>query len=511
MGLADYFRRSALAAAQVLGGYNESALRDRLEETRVGLALSADADSAEGRALADMSVRLLARLYPHIVLEASGAVDVDVLAALARSINPSIEISSGEADVALAIGREPPGLARTTIFAGSSAWDAHLSPHTPRAVGISSNPLGPGAAACLACANVFRAVFRPDDPELDGEIILSTLELGRAPSSAQPSLEDANIGSDAVLVGCGAIGNGCAWALAQLPFAGRVHLIDQEELDLSNLQRYVMATRAQDGERKVDLLSSHFDGQMTAVPHAVAWADFASRQGHHWEHVLVALDSAADRRAVQASLPAWIANAWTQPGDLGISIHPSLHDGACLSCLYLPAGQVPSEDEIIASALGVAHDTRGLQIRTALHDNAPPPRDLLEEAATSLGLAPEAVLAFADRPIRELYVEGICGGALLSLERVGVPSQDVHVPLAHQSALAGVLLAGRLAAKAIGQAPRETTISRLDILRPLSEYISQPAQKDRRGICMCQDPVYARAYDEKYGSRATRAPQPRVT
>jgi hypothetical protein len=32
---------------------------------------------------------------------------------------------------------------------------------------------------------------------------------------------------------------------------------------------------------------------------------------------LAGVDSARDRRAVQAALPGWAMNAWTQPGDLG--------------------------------------------------------------------------------------------------------------------------------------------------------------------------------------------------
>jgi hypothetical protein len=53
------------------------------------------------------------------------------------------------------------------------------------------------------------------------------------------------------------------------------------------------------------------------------------------------------------------------------------------------------------------------------------------------------------RPIRELYVEGVCGGGLIPLGVIGLPRQELHVPLAHQSALAGVLLASALAKRAV--------------------------------------------------------------
>src|SRR6266403_734495 len=61
-------------------------------------------------------------------------------------------------------------------------------------------------------------------------------------------------------------------------------------------------------------------------------AEFVRTAGYDWPHVLVALDTAADRRSVQASLPKWIANSWTQPGDLGLSVHGQFDGpGACLS------------------------------------------------------------------------------------------------------------------------------------------------------------------------------------
>jgi hypothetical protein len=89
---------------------------------------------------------------------------------------------------------------------------------------------------------------------------------------------------------------------------------------------------------------------------------------------------------------------------------------------------------------------------------------------------------------------------VLPLDRVGSPRQHVHVPLAHQSALAGILLASRFVAHALGRAAEQTIITRLNLLAPITEYITQPAQKDPRGICICQDPIYEEAYALKYPS-----------
>ena len=75
------------------------------------------------------------------------------------------------------------------------------------------------------------------------------------------------------------------------------------------------------------------------------------------------------------------------------------------------------------------------------------------------------------------------------------PAAELHVPLAHQSALAGVLLAARLIRRALGLAPDTTEVMRLDVGHDPAPFPMQPAGKDPRGICMCQDPTFTDTYN----------------
>jgi hypothetical protein len=505
MALPDYFRRSAVAAAQVLQGFDEDAIRERLEGLTVGVTVGQDAASRrEGHVLAELCVRLLARLYPRIAV--SGA--EEGLSELAHAINPNIDLAGGPADITLAVGS---GRADgRTIYLGCDGWDARISTSAPRAVGETNNPLGASAAACLGVANVFRLVFLKDgDDTLDKNLTFSTLD---AESRATPELlltDSIHLGAGNVLVGLGAVGNAAVFALSRLVNAtGTLALVDHETIELSNLQRYVLTRRNDDKRGKVELGAAEFaqqDSTLEITEHPLDWASYARRYGYSWQRALVALDSASDRRAVQASLPRWIANAWTQPGDLGVSVH-RWDAGACLGCLYLPAGATKNQDELIADALGIARPERELQIRQLLYSGAPSPLELLQEVATQLAVPLDVLEPFQDRPLRELYTEGICGGAVLPLDRVGAPHQQVHVPLAHQSALAGVLLASRLIAHALGRGPDHTEVTRLDLLAPVTEFATQPAQKDPRGICICQDSTYTEAYALKYPSAEQEGP-----
>ncbi|MGH9511442.1 MAG: ThiF family adenylyltransferase [Terriglobales bacterium] len=320
-------------------------------------------------------------------------------------------------------------------------------------------------------------------------------EKGETPNSV-PN-DNWRLTSDAVLVGAGAVGNGTVWVLGRSPAKGAIHIVDHESVELNNLQRYVLAGRSDEGRLKVDIAREQFRGELTCIPHEVKWAEFVQKHGYGWRHVLVAVDSARDRRSVQAALPEWIANAWTQPGDLGVSMHDRFDGaGACLACLYLPSETAPNEDELVAAALAIPQLVA--EVRTLLHCGAGVTRPLLQAVAQGLELPLEDVLPYEGRTIRELYVEGICGGGLIPLGVIGLPRQELHVPLAHQSALAGVLLAGALVRRAVGTKVETTMTTRIDVARPLGDFVTQPTLKAGTGLCICEDQDYVRAYRAKF-------------
>jgi hypothetical protein len=263
------------------------------------------------------------------------------------------------------------------------------------------------------------------------------------------------------------------------------------------LQRYVLANHKDVDRAKVRVAARSMRGPLKPSVHKMDWRSFVSKHGYRWSWALAAFDTAEARRELQCSLPKWIANAWTQPGDLGVSVHPDFGgDGACLACLYLPEGKVRNEDELVAQALGIPG--RIAEVRTLLHLGTPVPADLLGQIAESLGLQLDDVQAFRDRPIRELYVHGICGGGLIPLGRAGKPHQNVHVPLAHQSALAGVLLAAKVARAAIGGDTGTTSVARIDVQRQVPPNIEQGARRRHDGRCLCEDADFIETYTAKY-------------
>ena len=501
MALADFFPRDAVAISQVIQGFQTAAFTEKLEGVRVAIAFGEEAaTSRDGRELLDLSVRLAARLYPSLTFVTGPAGDrfANELMALASSINPNIEASkTGTANVGLAIGVDAPAVGTPTVYAGCDGWLAKVGTEGPHRTSDLGNPFGAGFAACLAAANLFRFLFLPDGTTLlDADISFPP------DASSFPGLAPTTLTDPLVLVGVGAVGNSAAWALARTPLTGQIYLVDPQIVDLSNLQRYVLSARSDEDGIKVDIVEREFGGALQALPHQGTWASFLGANGYKWQRVLVALDSAHDRRAVQGSLPRWIANAWTQVGDLGVSSHSFLGQDACLACLYLPTQKSKNEDQIIAEGLKIPQFQN--QVRSRLGSGQAIGKELCDAVATAWDIPAETLEPYVGGSIRELWVKGICGGGIIPLGEAGHTPREMQVPLAFQSALAGMLLAAETVRDVLTEgARRRTLVRRMDVLRPLVATPSpQPALKAGTSTCICEDHDFIAAYQAKYGTEA---------
>jgi hypothetical protein len=511
MALANFFDKAALAVAQALQGVDYAALAATLEAQVVGLAFdNSAATRPEGKMALKLAINLLARLYPRIVIIPNGAdaeAAVENLISIAHLINPEIDVSANGATASaiLAAGETDVKTAAPVVYFGSDGWVAHVSSRGPVGSGNSFNPFGAGAAACFGAANIFRMLFGAHLPEGKVETAFSLSLLDFDPQSAEPynpPLQPLSLG-ESYLVGLGAIGNGALWALAKVPgLSGVLHLIDPETIELSNLQRYVLTTQGDINRPKALYAAEQFAGtNIEAKPHQQKWGEYLRTvSAWHFERIAVGVDNAEDRQAIQAALPRWIVNAWTQPGDLGVSRHEFLGDDACLTCLYFPDEMGQHLDRIVASSIGLPEAY--MDVRTLLHTNAPIGRDLLTRAATAMGVPLEPLLPFESEPMRVFYSRAICGGVVLRLGgTVGGNLRWAAVPLAFQSALAGIMIAAELVAHAGGLKPNDfSTTTKIDLLRPLGNHLSQRIRKHRSGFCICQDNDYIKAYREKYKS-----------
>jgi molybdopterin/thiamine biosynthesis adenylyltransferase len=511
MALAEYFERNAQAAAALVQGFDASLLGARLESEVIGVAFDGSAErSSEGQAGLDLCLRLLSRLYPKLAivgLPGSKPATLRKLRALARDINPGIELEShfSNSTKLLVFGNTRVTGNRKAKdhiwYVGSDNWIAKLSTAAPVGSGSSNNPLAAGAAACIAAANVFRAVFVQElgQAALDTEVATSLLDLrpGSA-GTANPRLSPVRF-DDVHLVGAGAIGNGVLWALSRMDCEGTLHVVDPEAVTDSNLQRYVMLTAGDRTKKKAELAKSwleSFGPALKVKPHVATWSEHvATRPEYKVQTVLSAVDSARARIEIQASLPRYILNGWTQRGEAGVSRHNFLSGLACLACLYLPSGQAPSEDLIIARALRLGEDEPTVrEVRRRLVLKVPTERAFLEQIANAAGMEIQKLLSFENRLLRDLYVEGVCGGAVMEFHDAALKVK-AEVPMGFQSALSGILLAAELARPA----PLATNVTQIDLLSTFPERPGHNRAKTTAPPCICQDQDFLDVFKSKYG------------
>ena len=518
MALAPFFGRihdSVGALAHVSSDELASLLLDVVVDVRIG----ADCASPSGRSGADLLIGLLARLYPRLRLSCPQDLH-DSLVELARTTNPALELVddvAGARNVVVVLGGAAAGGEDEAVRVTATGWLVVVDGGSAGG-GQDAAELRPAAtltwqaAACVAAAETFRAAFAI----VLGEHGRRTRQPGQlnilnASSSDSECVTDlaGYVVPELHLAGAGAVGQAALLALRDSGVSTTVVVVDPEQVELSNLQRYVLSDLADVGRPKVDVAVERLaESAVTAVPVATRWGQDA-RSAPGRPVVLAALDSARDRLGVAAGLHTRIYNAWTQPDDLGWSRHEQFGVEPCLACLYLPRGQRPSEDEQIAQAVG-QHRLRvlayfvtdvpvgqPLPVVPVVGDVAPPPdtdawlvTSLLDDLVVAGRLEPEAAAQWAHVRIGKLYRDGICGAGLIEA-RPGLVERDVVVPLAHQSALAGVMLATSVVAAHLPElrAHRSRVVEmRLDLRVGLPQWPARPRQ--RTPGCICSDADY---------------------
>jgi molybdopterin/thiamine biosynthesis adenylyltransferase len=509
MALANFLDKAALGASQVLNNFDRSNFEKILNSHVIEITFDKKtSNNFEGQVMLDLLIRLLARLYPYLninCLDDKTNSLVEELQILAKSINPLIEISDLKPSTARIVVAKtaPTKKVIPTFFIGSDGWTAFFSQSKPVILGKSRLPFGAGASACFAAANIFRTVFKDQLPygKVDKDFSISLFTYVKDASKGVPlTINDINI--NATLIGLGAIGNGCLWALKNIPtISGELCIVDNEQISISNLQRYVMATQGDVGKNKVDLPSEILSNNIKCRAEKKKWQEFISAQNGNAtiETLGVCVDSGADRIKTQGSLPKKIINAWTQEGGLGISRHFDFKNSACLACLYLPEYKTKSTSVLLAESLGMPEHEQ--LIRNYLANNIPLDDNLINLISTSRSIAIEKLQPYTGKPLDVFKSEFICGGTMMNLSPESNQDKTMEVPSAFESALAGILLAAELVVDAANvNRCLESNIARFNLMRPLTAYIQDHSAKHASGRCICQDPIYQKVYEDKWRS-----------
>lgn len=506
---------------------------DRLAEivgaVRVTVAVADHAgDDPALREQALLAVGLLARLYPRLAVSGPEPFAADLVARV-LAIHPGADVltapgldvgTAGADGPVLLLQRpapaeeapepQPAGEIRVEVSGWNVAVDRTVTDDGP------PEPLAALAGACVGVGEVFRSVFADRLPDggraapTPAELNVLTCGPGQ---TAMPRLPGGTDMTGAVLAGAGAIGQAFLLALRTADPTGTLSVADDDTISLANLQRYVLTDDTSPGTAKTAAAAAALAGTRLAVEQIPARWGTDPRTAPGRRVVAVALDTAADRIGVAAGLHDRIYNAWTQPEDLGWSRHENDPGQPCLACAYWPDRPRPNDHELIGQAIG-QHPLRALLYlvhRVPIGAPLPVPADgilrlpdapgltappdvhrwyqvpLAADLVTSGVLQTDDLATWAPLPLADVYRDGVCAGGLLAAGPAP-GDREALVPLAHQSALAGVMLAVQVLVAAHPKlaARRPTHVEgRVDMLRPLPQRLSRPRQPTPG--CLCSD------------------------
>jgi hypothetical protein len=482
VALAPFFDRVYGAVGGHLSVSRES-LISALSEVNI-LITCGEYPSANDRWIAEMCMNLASRLYPRISISAPTQF-AEHLRQLASQINPEIEFSDASRRThSLCVGASSDG---TGIYPVASGWVAQVR-HSPGESSTVENPFSSAASAAIACAELFRDVFMGKGAGRD--VSLSLLDFGVS-AGLGVELGQHDLG-DVLFVGVGAVGNAAVWALSRsAKLEGRLLLVDSEEITLSNLQRYVLAGSMDVDIAKVKLAKRHLDRcRIRCERFRVTLEQFAEKhKNRRFKNLCISVDNVAARRAAQALLPKLVLNGWTGDRSLGASWHVLSRDAACLACLYHPHGQGLSAVEQAAKALGLSNE-RAAMLWVA---HLPLTQDDIDCAAKALQVPVEKLLPWQNKTLGDFYTDVVCGAVPIDVGGLG---RVETVPLAHQSVLAGVLMAAELVKRNSAQLMQisnsEPLVTWDDILKPPPTLWTRPRAREQG--CICGDVDYQEIY-----------------
>jgi hypothetical protein len=495
MALAPFYSRTYSAIGAHLG-ITRAELETTLAGHLVGIHLG-DACASEGndKWIAEMLVNLLARLYPALALSGHKPSCENIIN-IAKAINPDIDIRFRQEEATTVVHVGDTGPNDNGFFVCANGWVARLGQNLTCRIGGPNNPYSAGAASALAAWRIFQTVFSGKKPLATlPDISLSLLDYGTNLGEAE-SLPPVNVGEVAV-AGLGAVGNPALWAWAKhTGLTGKLHLIDPEDIELSNLQRYCLPFQNDVGIGKVQLAERELLAtKLSRKLWPCSLEDFAKNYAgiNNLPTICVSVDNIESRRTAQALLPRLVVNGWTSDSGLGASWHRFIGNSACLACLYQPKNASLSQTELAAQALGVPHD----QLVILWVTEKPLEADVIKNIETHLGLLAGKLDDWKGKRVQDVYSGVICGQVGLDLAGIG---RVATVPLAHQSVLAGILMAAELVKRSdpalTARSQTEPLIIWDDVMRMPPKFWVTNRQKEPE--CFCNDQIYKDVYQSKW-------------
>ena len=274
---------------------------------------------------------------------------------------------------------EPRAAVRLVLFA--DGWRIFLGGRFPEgAISMSDLTPGPYLGACFAAGEVFKRLRGLKEGKgflIDGEReLFLSLWSGESAESWNELSPDPDISLFALpafyMAGAGAVAQAAALALAGLPnVTGHASVADPDVLDLSNDNRYALATLHDDGQPKTPMMEHLLKRRGFEVfPFARTWQDYVTHRGRDanradldvlerkylYRLILSCVDDNSARHAIQNLWPDLIIGGSTYGLTAKAITYDMGDDQLCLKCFNPVVERNKRVRERMAQALAMKPD-----------------------------------------------------------------------------------------------------------------------------------------------------------
>jgi hypothetical protein len=482
--------------------------------------------SAQGQLISSFVFNLLIRLHPvvnHIHLQVphgsplfcqlprwQGKTLLSTLRNLYESVQPPVqltinsEILRTEMCCHITIGPGAPILT-SGVWVGVDNWIARLSASGPVSINPVENPIGAYVAATMGVSEIWKRILSPLQSHIEsiiisplsGDLFFSAFDYSQGENGDNPVLPYNLDIARLTMIGLGAGGGATTFTLASLPnLVGIINLVDPDNIDLSNLNRYVFADYADAKTKrlKVECIKGLFLKSQVNIrswgnsPYMEAKKELTDAD---YRLVISAVDTREARRTIQYDTPVVILDAAaSERGDFFIW-GMILEETECMFCKYPEKEEDPEykQAQQFSQLLGLDASAWLRKIR----DN----EGFSEAEVQAFHFRLEGQKVEFDLPREgeryEDWVRNQCG-------RMSIPQVIGEVPIPFAPVMAGVLVAGEVIKNNLF--PDQILKGYYwNNLTARFNPVIKPAQRHPRNDCrFCKDEVFKKQYHHRLKS-----------
>jgi len=389
------------------------------------------------------------------------------------------------------------------IWVGSENWLSNISSLGPQPLSPVINPVGAYAAATLAVSETWKRILLPIQNKvlsiritpLNGVMNFSTFDYSMSGASDNPQLPEEIDLNRITMIGLGAGGGAAAYTIASLSDAkGKVTLIDPDEVEASNLNRYVYADR-HDAElkiKKVQCIKKLFKkfGSLKIrelpVPYLSAQANLNIED---YRQVVAAVDNRKTRREIQYQTPEVILDAAaTETGDFFIW-RMEFGQTECMLCKH-PENHEDFE-KIQAEQLSMAFGlTPKIWLRITGNNDMFSEIEVEEIRRSATSSNPEVKLPELGQRFQEWFQKN-CG-------RLELPEIEGGIPIPFAPVMAGILQAGEVIKRNLFPDSVLNGYYWNTLTARFNPHIKPRIKPPSKECCFCQDKVFIEQYNRRW-------------